>query len=34
MILIQNGKIKTMAGVEYDNGCILIDDNGKVIYQA
>lgn len=30
MLLIKNGKIKTMAGIELENGCVLIDDNGKI----
>jgi Imidazolonepropionase and related amidohydrolases len=30
MILIKNGKIITMTGVNYENGCILIN-NGKII---
>jgi imidazolonepropionase-like amidohydrolase len=30
MLLIKNGHIKTMAGTEYDCGCVLIDDNGKI----
>lgn len=30
MILIKNAKILTMAGINYENGCILID-NGKII---
>ena len=30
MILITNGKIRTMTGVNYENGCVLID-NGKII---
>jgi imidazolonepropionase-like amidohydrolase len=30
MLLIKNGLIKTMAGTEYDCGCVLIDDNGKI----
>ena len=30
MLLIKNAHIKTMAGIELDNGCILIDDNGKI----
>ena len=30
MLLIKNGHIKTMAGVEYENGCILINDEGKI----
>lgn len=30
MILIKNGQIKTMAGAEYQNGCVLIGDDGKI----
>ncbi|MBQ1241937.1 MAG: amidohydrolase, partial [Oscillospiraceae bacterium] len=30
MLLIKNGYIKTMAGAEYENGYVLIDDNGKI----
>ncbi|MEL7648253.1 MAG: amidohydrolase [Sedimentibacter sp.] len=30
MLLIKNGKILTMAGVSYENGCILIN-NGKIV---
>lgn len=30
MILIKNGQIKTMAGVEYQNGSVLIGDDGKI----
>lgn len=30
MLLIKNGRIKTMAGKEFERGCILIDDNGKI----
>jgi imidazolonepropionase-like amidohydrolase len=30
MLLIKNGHIKTMAGTEYDCGCVLIDDSGKI----
>ena len=30
MILIKNGHIKTMAGPELENGCVLIDDEGKI----
>ncbi len=30
MILIQNGHIKTMAGTEYENGCILLGDDGVI----
>ncbi len=32
MLLIKNGKILTMAGVDYDKGCILID--GKKIIKV
>ena len=31
MLLIKNGYIKTMAGDDLENGCILIDDNGKIL---
>ena len=30
MLLIKNGYIKPMVGNDIDNGCILIDDNGKI----
>lgn len=30
MLLIKNGYIKTMAGADIENGCILIDDAGKI----
>ena len=30
MLLIKNGYIKTMAGTEFENGYVLIDDNGKI----
>ncbi len=30
MIFIKNGYIKTMAGADMENGCILLDDNGKI----
>ena len=30
MLLIKNAHIKTMAGTDLENGCILIDDNGKI----
>ena len=30
MLLIKNGYIKTMAGDDIKNGCVLIDDNGKI----
>ncbi len=31
MLLIKNGKIKTMAGKDIENGCILIGDDGKIL---
>ena len=31
MLLIKNGHIKTMAGPDLENGCVLIDDNGKML---
>ena len=31
MLLIKNGYIKTMAGEEFENGCVLIGDDGKII---
>ena len=31
MLLIKNGHIKTMAGVELENGCILIGAHGKIL---
>ena len=31
MLLIKNGKIKTMAGPDLENGCVLIGDDGKII---
>ena len=31
MLLIKNGHIKPMVGAELPNGCVLIDDNGKII---
>ena len=31
MLLIKNGHIKTMAGFEYDNGAILMGDDGKIL---
>lgn len=31
MLLIKNGYIKTMAGPDLVNGCVLIGDNGKII---
>ena len=34
MLLIKNGYVKTMAGVELDNGCVLISDNGKIVSVA
>ena len=30
MLLIKNGYIKTMAGADIQNGCILIGDDGKI----
>ena len=30
MLLIYNGHIKTMAGADIENGCVLIDDSGKI----
>ena len=30
MLLIRNGHIKTMAGAEFDRGCVLIGDDGKI----
>ena len=30
MLLIKNGYVKTMAGSDIPNGCVLIDDNGKI----
>ena len=30
MIFIQNGYIKTMAGADIENGCILLGDDGKI----
>lgn len=34
MLLIKNGHIKTMAGYELENGCVLIGDDGKIISVA
>ena len=31
MLFIQNGYIKTMAGADLENGCILIGDDGKIL---
>ena len=31
MLLIKNGHIKTMAGQDLENGCILIDGAGKIV---
>lgn len=31
MLLIKNGHIKTMAGPELENGCVLIGDDGKIL---
>ena len=30
MLLITNGYIKPMVGDDIKNGCVLIDDNGKI----
>ncbi|MCF0150426.1 MAG: amidohydrolase [Firmicutes bacterium] len=30
MLLIKNGHVKTMVGADIENGCVLIDDNGKI----
>ena len=30
MLLIKNGYVKTMDGADIPNGCVLIDDNGKI----
>ena len=30
MLLIKNGHIKPMVGADLENGCVLIDDNGKI----
>ena len=30
MLFIKNGYIKPMAGADIENGCVLIDDNGKI----
>lgn len=34
MLLIKNGHIKTMAGEEFPNGCILVGDDGKIVKVA
>ena len=34
MLLIKNGHIKTMAGHDLENGCILIGDDGKIVKVA
>lgn len=34
MLLIKNGHIKTMAGPDIPNGCVLIGDDGKLVYQT
>ena len=31
MLLIKNGYVKTMAGSDFENGSILIGDDGKII---
>ena len=30
MLLIKNGYVKTMAGEDIQNGCVLIGDDGKI----
>ena len=30
MLLIKNGYVKPMVGADLENGCVLIDDNGKI----
>ena len=30
MLFVKNGHVKTMAGREFRNGCVLMDDNGKI----
>ena len=30
MLLIKNGLIRTMAGPDIENGCILLGDDGKI----
>ena len=34
MLFIKNGYIKTMAGKDIKNGCLLIGDDEKVVYKA
>lgn len=34
MLLIKNGNIKPMVGPELENGCVLIDDSGKIVTVA
>ena len=34
MLLIKNGYIKTMAGADLENGCVLIGDDGKILAVA
>jgi len=31
MILIKNGLLKTMAGADIENGCVLVGDDGKIL---
>ena len=31
MLFIKNGYVKTMAGADIENGCVVIDDNGKIL---
>ena len=34
MLLIKNGYIKSMAGPDIPNGCVLIGDDGKILSTA
>ncbi|MBQ1272829.1 MAG: amidohydrolase, partial [Clostridia bacterium] len=34
MLLIQNGHVKTMAGPDLENGCVLMGDDGKILEVA
>ena len=31
MLLIKNGKIKTMVSPDLENGCVLIGEDGKIL---
>jgi imidazolonepropionase-like amidohydrolase len=31
MLLIKNGKVKTMVSSDLENGCILIGDDGRIL---